>query len=92
MSNLHILDFTLIVFDISDDVTISEAHSSPTLGSKSKSATPSPIAVKSRSGTLSSTNSEWQNPEEEIDRMMQGRGSLSGLGVSIPFIEQLHSS
>ncbi|KAL3277066.1 hypothetical protein HHI36_012427 [Cryptolaemus montrouzieri] len=78
-----------------DDVIISEAHSSPTLGSKSgsKSATPSPIAAKSRSGTLSSTNSEWQNAEEDIDRLMvmQGRNSLSSLGLRSDSMASVYS-
>lgn len=74
---------------VPDDVSISEAHSSPMLASRansSKSATPSPVAPSSRRGTGSISSQEWQN-DDDIDRLVamhhQTRSSLSSLGVSI---------
>lgn len=75
----------------SDDVSISEAHSSPMLASRansSKSATPSPVAPSSRRGTGSISSQDWQSTtDDDIDRLVamhhQTRSSLSSLGVSI---------
>lgn len=77
----------LLVFTISDDVSLSEAHSSPLLVSRgSKSATPSPVALSSRRGTSSSQ--EWNSNEEDIDRLvaLHNRSSLSSLGVCRIFL------
>lgn len=53
--------------------------------SSSKSATPSPVAPDSRRGTGSVSSQEWQNNEDDIDRLVamhhQTRSSLSSLGV-----------
>lgn len=69
---------------VSDEV-LSEAHSSPMLASRnsSKSATPSPVAPGSRNHTGSVSSQEWHN-DDDIDRLvgLQGRNSLSSLGVS----------
>lgn len=54
--------------------------------SSSKSATPSPVAPGSRRGTGSVSSQEWQNNEDDIERLVamhhQTRSSLSSLGVS----------
>ena len=72
----------------SDDVSLSEAHSSPMLASRtgSKSATPSPVAPGSRRKTSSISNQEWHSNEDDIDRLVSmhhNRTSLSSLGVSV---------
>lgn len=71
-----------------DDVSISEAHSSPMLASRngSKSASPSPVAPNSRRTT--GTKQEWQNNDDDIDRLVvlhHQRSSLSSLGVKTIF-------
>lgn len=73
-----------------DDVSISEAHSSPMLASRngSKSATPSPVAPGSRRGTGSLSSQDWSsvNADDDIDRLVvmhHTRSSLSSLGVFI---------
>ncbi|ENN77007.1 hypothetical protein YQE_06501, partial [Dendroctonus ponderosae] len=68
------------------DVSLSEAHSSPMLASRTgtKSATPSPVAPGSRRKTLSVSSQEWPTNEDDIDRLVSmhhNRSSLSSLGV-----------
>lgn len=74
---------------VTDDVSMTEAHSSPMLTSRngSKSATPSPVAPGSRRGTGSVSSQDWSNinADDDIDRLVgmhQTRSSLSSLGVS----------
>lgn len=80
----YIFSMQLIFCSFADDVSISEAHSSPMLTPRSaKSATPSPVAHKS---ARSLGSQEWQHNEEDIDHLVaihSKRNSLSNLGVSL---------
>ncbi|XP_064212503.1 uncharacterized protein LOC664073 isoform X2 [Tribolium castaneum] len=82
----------------SDDVSISEAHSSPMLTSRngSKSATPSPVAPGSRRGTGSVSSQDWSNvnADDDIDRLVvihQTRSSLSSLGMRSDSMASVYS-
>lgn len=73
-----------------DDVSIADSNSSPIVGLRSgssKSGSPSPIHGNTLSrGSGSISSSDWQNNEDDIDRLVamhQNRSSLSSLGVSI---------
>ncbi|KAL1513820.1 hypothetical protein ABEB36_003173 [Hypothenemus hampei] len=70
----------------SDELSLSEAHSSPMLTSRtaSKSATPSPIAPGSRRKTQSVSSQEWPLNEDDADRLatlQQNRVTLSTFGL-----------
>ncbi|KRT84734.1 C2 domain containing protein [Oryctes borbonicus] len=77
-----------------DDVSLSEAHSSPMLASRSgtKSATPSPIAPSSRRTTGSVSSQEWRSNDEDIDRLVvPNRSSLSSLGLRSDSMASVYS-
>ncbi|XP_050297159.1 uncharacterized protein LOC126736703 isoform X2 [Anthonomus grandis grandis] len=86
----------------SDDVTLSEAHSSPMLASSrvttvlsgSKSATPSPVSYGSRRKTASMPSQEWPAHDDDIDRLVtmhQNRASLSSLGLRSDSMASVYS-
>ncbi|KAH1005526.1 hypothetical protein HUJ04_006486 [Dendroctonus ponderosae] len=80
----------------SDDVSLSEAHSSPMLASRTgtKSATPSPVAPGSRRKTLSVSSQEWPTNEDDIDRLVSmhhNRSSLSSLGLRSDSMASVYS-
>ncbi|XP_076257661.1 bitesize isoform X3 [Rhynchophorus ferrugineus] len=80
----------------SDDVSLSEAHSSPMLASRggSKSATPSPVAPGSRRKIGSMSSHEWPTNDDDIDRlvaMQHNRSSLSSLGLRSDSMASVYS-
>ncbi|CAH1134883.1 unnamed protein product [Ceutorhynchus assimilis] len=79
-----------------DDVSLSEAHSSPMLASRSgsKSATPSPVAPGSRRKAASVSSQEWPTNEDDIDRLVSmhhNRSSLSSLGLRSDSMASVYS-
>ncbi|XP_066246209.1 uncharacterized protein [Euwallacea similis] len=79
-----------------DEISLSEAHSSPMLTSRSgsKNTTPSPVALESRRKTASLSSQEWSNHEDDGDRLMslnQTRSSLSSLGLRSDSMASVYS-
>jgi len=75
-------------------ISLPEAQSSPLLTSRAtKSATPSPVAHKSKKAQLKSSDPDWGNQnDEDIDRLVAiHRSSLSSLGLRSDSMASVYS-